>query len=689
MSEPNHKEFVKLIAENFRLTRLKGKTPIEPGWQKFGKREFDQIGFLQGENAGILCSDMIVIDIDDPVLFEKTCKEKGWNLPETRRHRTGKGLQHLLYKAPKDGNRYGNRVLNKKFGFDIRGDGGVIVAPGSIHPETGEPYTVESDVPIAEAPEWLLKLALGNVSTSEGSPQPLSDASDVLKGVPEGERDAALLRYAAQLRAKGLSREEAEILICQAAQACTPPFPRQEALLKVASAWKYPVEFALTDLGNAERLVQRFGDGIRYCEEQNAWYVWNGRRWRRDKKGKVTAYAKETIRGRYAEAHQTKDENKRKQIVQHAVRSESVRAIRAMITLAQSEKEVAISFDQFDSDPWLLNVNNGVIDLRTGNLLPHDPAQLITKLAPVEYNPNTACPLWISFLDRIMAGNAALITFLKRAVGYCLSGNVREQCLFFLFGTGANGKSTFLELLRALLGDYAKQADFTTFLMKANDTVRNDIADLRGSRFVSAVEVEGGKRLAEALVKQVTGGDALKARFLYSEYFEFAPTFKIFLAANHKPEIHGTDYGIWRRIKLIPFTVTIPEKERDPELKEKLRAEMPGILKWAVEGCLEWQQFGLGEPKEVKVATEAYRVEMDLTAEFIKDCCVENATAKVKLSDLYGKYLEWCKESGEDQLEPKAFTRKLDTKGFSKKRGTGGNYYWYGIGLVTPTAQAA
>ena len=336
--------------------------------------------------------------------------------------------------------------------------------------------------------------------------------------------------------------------------------------------------------------------------------------------------------------------------------------------------------EQLDTDRWLLNVLNGTIDLRTGDLREHRRENLITKLAPVIYDPEAACPVWLAFLNRIMCNNDVVIDFLQRAIGYALTGDTREQCLFLLYGTGANGKSTFIETLRAMLGDYACQTDFTTFLVSRSDAVRNDLAALRGGRFVSAVEVESGRHLNEALVKQVTGGDAITARFLYQEFFTFLPQFKIFLAANHKPVIWGTDDGIWRRIRLIPFTETIPVSEQDKNLLAKLRSELPGILNWAIEGCLAWQRSGLGEPEEIDFATEMYREESDPVGCFIEDCCEINPEAKTQARKLYEAFREWCEDSGELAMNKKRFGMRLEEREFKKTR-IGNMRGWLGLKL--------
>ncbi|MDY6986956.1 MAG: phage/plasmid primase, P4 family [Thermodesulfobacteriota bacterium] len=438
----------------------------------------------------------------------------------------------------------------------------------------------------------------------------------------------------------------------------------------------------LTEFGNAERLVAQHGEDVRYCHTWGKWLIWDGIRWKVDVTGEMKRRAKQTVRQIYHEASQQAEEADRKNIAKYAIKSESNTMIKSMLSLAQSEVGIPVTPDEFDADPMLLNCLNGTLDLQRGVLLAHNRDHLITKLAPVEYDPQGTRPMWGDFLTRIMGGNQELISFLQRAIGYCLTGLTTEQALFFLFGTGANGKSTFLEILRCLLGDYAQQTDFETFLVQKYATIRNDLAKLKGARMVSAVEVDSGKRLAEVLVKQITGGDTISARFLHKEFFEFKPEFKVLLAANHKPQIRGTDYAIWRRIRLIPFTVTIPEDEQDKELPTKLKEELPGILAWAVEGCLQWQKDGLKCPADVKAATEQYKDEMDLLRGFLDDKCLLDENLKARARDLYGAYKEWCETNGEDPVAQRTFGMKLSERGLTRKR-WGGAHYWFGIGLVT------
>jgi len=313
-----------------------------------------------------------------------------------------------------------------------------------------------------------------------------------------------------------------------------------------------------------------------------------------------------------------------------------------MLSLAESEPGIPIAPDQFDTDPWLLNCLNGTIDLKNGELRPHNRDDLITRMVPVEYDAKATCPLFLKFLDRIMGGNQSLISFLQKILGYSLTGSTREQCLFFLYGLGANGKSTLLNIVQSLWGDYATRTSSETFLAKKPGSIPNDVAALRGARLAIAVEVEQGRRLAEVLVKEMTGGDTISARFMRAEWFSFKPQFKILLAANHKPIIRGTDFAIWRRIRLIPFTVQIPKEEQDRDLPEKLSAELPGILNWAVAGCLQWHFGGLELPKEVDDATQDYRAEMDVLGGFIAERCIVDPGADATAAELYKSYTVWA-----------------------------------------------
>lgn len=355
-----------------------------------------------------------------------------------------------------------------------------------------------------------------------------------------------------------------------------------------------------------------------------------------------------------------------------------------MVSLAKSEPGVPVISEQLDAHPWLLNCQNGTLDLHTGKLLHHRREHLLTKQVPLAHDPEARCPRWLGFLAEITDNKRDLADFLQRVVGYALTGDTGEQVLFFLHGAGANGKTTFLETVKAMLGDYGQQAEFSTFLTRQYDSVRNDVARLAGARFVAAVEAESGRRLSEVLVKQLTGGDTVVARFLYAEHFEFHPQFKLFLAGNHKPEIRGTDPGIWRRILLLPFTVTIPKEKQDKRLLQKLRVELPGILSWAVQGCLRCQKRGLDPPKIVLAATNAYRQEEDVIGSFLTECCVQRRDTRSTAKDLYSALQQWCEENGEFVPTQKAFGQRLRERGFQRCRGgPTGATRWRGIGLLS------
>jgi putative DNA primase/helicase len=442
------------------------------------------------------------------------------------------------------------------------------------------------------------------------------------------------------------------------------------------------ITFNLTDTGNAQRLVHLFGEDLRNCTLWGRWLVWDGKRWRIDDTAAVWRLAKETVASIYGEAKRAGDEDRRMELAKWAMQSERLNRIDAMIKLASSDENIVITPDSLDSDHFLLNVNNGTVDLKTGVLREHCRDDLITKLAPVDYDASAKMERTFAWLREIMEDSKELIEFLKRMIGYSLTGDIREQILPICYGTGANGKSTLLGLIQDMLGDYATSTSTNTLMVKRGDTIPNDLAALNGARFVTAMEVEDGQRFSESLVKQLTGGDVISARFMRGEFFTFKPKFKIWMAVNHKPMIRGTDNGIWRRIRLVPFNVSIPEAEQDKTLSARLREELSGLLAWAVEGCLEWQREGLGVPDAVKDATSTYKNEMDIIGQFISECCFLDESASVRSSNLFEAWCGWAQKNGEHQRNNKWFSNVLAEKGYQKKsRSTGA--WWEGIGLQT------
>lgn len=438
-----------------------------------------------------------------------------------------------------------------------------------------------------------------------------------------------------------------------------------------------------TDLGNAEMLVRWHGQNLRFVPAWGKWLTWDGKRWAADQTGQIRRLARDTVRRMYKEASKIDDEDLRKKLIRHALSSESVTRQKAMIEAAGYLEEIPVTPEQLDSDPWLLNCLNGTLDLRTGRLRQPSRGDLITKLVPINYDPEAKAPRWEAFLDQIFGGSKQLIQYAKKGAGYNLTGSTEEHCLFVCHGTGRNGKSTMLQTLANVLGqDYSQSAPMSTFMVKHNETIPNDIARLRGSRFVVAAESEENARLAESLIKQLTGGDRITARFLHQEFFEFTPQFKIWMMTNHKPTIRGTDIAIWERIKLIPFEVTIPSDQRDPKLMEKLAAEAEGILTWMAQGCLLWQQEGLKPPDEVKNATNDYRAQMDTVGDFLSSECESSTGGPTPLKWIYSRYTTWAQESGERPLTRKAFTQRLRERGISIRTGHGNLAYVDNLTLI-------
>lgn len=438
----------------------------------------------------------------------------------------------------------------------------------------------------------------------------------------------------------------------------------------------------VSELGNARRLVRLAGQDLRYVYPWTRWLVWDGACWAADRTGAVERLAKMVVESLDIEVATERDDARRLALRKHALASQGARAIRNMIALAQSELAVALPPEAFDRDPFLLNVQNGTLELRTGAVRPHRREDYITKLIPVAYDPAASCPTFDAFLARIFADRRGLIEYVQRLVGYTLTGDVREQCFFLLHGIGANGKTTLMQTVSDLLADYAATLAAETLLARKGDAslAMNDLATLQGVRFAGAVESDLGRRLAEALVKTITGGEPLKVKRLYADVFTIRPEFKLWLGTNHKPVIRGTDQAIWRRVRLIPFDVVIPDSEQDHLLMAKLEAERPGILRWAVEGCLAWQRDGLGTPEDVRRATAGYRGEMDVLGDFFADHCVIDPAAHVSAADLYARYTDWGKAAGEKPMSQQALAGRLVERGYVAKR-TNRSRGWVGLRL--------
>ena len=434
-------------------------------------------------------------------------------------------------------------------------------------------------------------------------------------------------------------------------------------------------KFRLNELGNAERIAYEYGHVIRFVGDTGHWYLWDGKRWKVDRAMQIERIANKVLR----ELEKSDNELEVKWARSCGKRNIRMNSIKDLMPLVPAERE------EFDRHKYLFNVDNGVINLRDGKLQQHDRELRLSKISNVPFDEKAECPTWLNFLDQIFKGDKDLIDYMQRLIGYSLTGDISEQGMYFLVGGGSNGKSTFVNTVKNLMGDYGLQTKSDTFIKKKDQGANNDIARLASARFVSAVESEEGEKLQESLVKTITGGEPILARFLRQEFFEFIPEFKVFFTTNHKPIIGGVDEGIWRRVKIIPFTLNLKPHERDKKLEEKLSLEMSGILNWALEGCLKWQQSGLKEPKVVVDATGSYKEEMDILAPFLSQICYtdepKNEAIRIEAQELYQVYDSWCFKSGERRIGNRSFYRMLETKGFGKTKGTGNKVFLTGITL--------
>jgi putative DNA primase/helicase len=456
------------------------------------------------------------------------------------------------------------------------------------------------------------------------------------------------------------------------------PIGDESIYLRLAQLKKGQIQF--TDATNAQRLYREHGKDIRYNAAWKKWVVWNGTHWEMDEGALIHTRGLQTVRNIYDEVLLTDDYRERMEIENYAKLSESMRRRKAFVEAASLIEELNITSEDLDRNPWLLNVRNGTIDVMTGEFREHRQIDMITKIANVEYNPQADCPLWKQFIREIMDYKGDVISFVQTAAGWALTGDISEQTMFILFGSGANGKSTFLNTIMYLLGDYAIATPTETFMRKNGDQNTNDIARLRGTRFVTTTEAEQGRRLSEPLIKKITGNDQMTARFLYGEFFNFMPTFKIFMATNHKPVIKGTDYGIWRRIKLIPFTTRIPEEKQDKHLELKPREEASGILNWLLEGTARWKREGLKAPAAILNATDEYRGEMDVIGNFLKECCIQKPEVSIRIRELFKAYQDWCEENNEHAVSERFFGLRLKEMGLEQGR-TSEARFWSGLAL--------
>jgi putative DNA primase/helicase len=600
-------------------------------------------------------------------------------LPMKAVARTRSGGRHVFFRH-RDGIK---NTTGLRTGIDVRGEGGYVVL--WAHSKYGE--WLKGDL-LTDLPDYPDHLRKGGVKLKSAG----LDTEAIRNGVKAGARNDSIFKGLCKFRHLNTPIEEAKEWAADAAMNSSPPytevdtdemaervyaeyepgdFPEADELNSILAGQN----FHYTDMGNADRFCHLFGDDFLYVHKWHCFMVWTGKRWERDERGLMGRLAEETVKAIYREAADTDDEAERKTIAKHARSSEAQHKIKAFMELLKNRRTATP--EDFDRDPMLLNCENGTLDLNTCTLRDHNRADRITKIAPVAYKPNAGAPTFDAFLRDILPSEAVR-GFMQRLAGYSLNGKTNEKALPILHGTGDNGKSTLLNVLMEMCGEYGLQA--SNDLLMGRSSHPTEVADLHGRRLVTNVETEEGRRLKESLVKQLTGGDRISARRMREDPWNFWPTHTLFMATNHKPEIRGTDNAIWNRIKLIPFDVSIPKDRQDRELPEKLAKELPGILAWAVQGHTGWLRDGLQEPEEVKAATDSYRSDMDVLARFIDEECETGSGLKVRSSLLYNRYKLWCEESGEQIMRSQDFSNSLQDRGFSRVK-SGGDRVFKGISV--------
>ncbi len=707
----------KMPMMKWKALQEKRLTPEEV-WDWFDRNPDHNWGVVTGE-----ISNLVVVDLDGPEAIE-------WgnqNLPPTKwRVTTGRenSGEHWGYRHP--GERVKNRVRCGGRDIDLRGDGGWVAMPPSVH-KTGVVYKWHNgsyNYPwIEDLPQY------------DGSWLPVTREVRQVEMAPAGtvmdfnkldrarrwlaKRDPAVqgaggdhhtfVTCAKMVRDFGLDEHDAYNIMADWNQKCQPPWTEAELRLKLRNAAEYGanpvgsmptrqysygrvdtsffeslakmkvVQKENTDIGNGQRFAHYFGDIVRYCDEKDGWHVWDGKVWAKDKKLMVHSLAKETSGLIYREAEELDGDEGRAKL-QWAGKSRSSDKVGCMLRMARSEPNVPISVEDMDKDIWLLNCPNGMVDLRTGEIRPHDPSKLCTKMAAAEYNPSTKTPIFDAFLDQIFEGNDDLINYVIQALGFSLAGSVKEHVFFFCYGTGANGKGTLLNLTMDIMGDYAAALPEGMLEARAHDKHLAELIMLRGLRMAVGAETKEDRRLNESRMKNLTGGDPITADPKGGAYVTFKPTHSMWISGNHKPKIVGTDNGVWRRMKLIPFKFQVDDKDIDRDLDRKLWGERAGILAKLVDGCVSWYKNGFVKCPAVAEATEEYRAQEDGFGSFIIDRCVVVKDAIVPRSSLRKAYIDWCKISGTRELSAIAMGERMRRAGFLDVR-KGGVRQWSGVGL--------
>lgn len=457
---------------------------------------------------------------------------------------------------------------------------------------------------------------------------------------------------------------------------------------KTFHRWGVPQhKFQYTDNSAAEGFVIDHGLDVRYTHEFGIWRLWRGERWVLDTDNGRQELMLSTARRLQHEAMKITEPKQRSASISGACALENAQRIPRVLSCVTTKTPISTTAGQWDRHPMLFSTATDVIDLRTGRTQRNERELLLSQHSPVAFDPKAECPRWERFLAEVFRDKPELVPYIARVVGYFMTGDTREQCFFTLWGTGNNGKGVFVHTLERLFGDYVISAEPETIMLSRHGGVagraRSDIVRLSGRRLVTTTELEDGCVLSESLVKRFTGQDTITARTLYKSEIEYRPQFKLLISTNAKPAIRGTDHAIWRRVRLIPFTRCFdakssnPEDRPDPTLEDTLRAELPGILNWAMRGCADWQKNRLREPKAVKAATEAYRTEQDVLGAWFEECCIKEEGARTKTIALHNSYVDWCERTKwRTPLHDNVFGAKIKERwGIDKTRNRDG--YWY------------
>ncbi len=704
----------------------KGKKVSKKGcaFPRWKQRTYSVYDLKDGHNTLAVItgepSDLFVIDID---INEKAngldyLKKHNVSFPEdTPRAQTQSDGLHLFFRYPKHlENIISTTRAKPKFGIDIRGADGLIFLPPSqvdgggaykwIKPpnksnlkplpkdleelliktfsipksETkGEKDAAEPDEKPAckkvKKPTKKQQLVWDKAVQAHQSGYASGNRSDkdyalAITGlkfyIPEDSIIAALKELSnAKSRDKGQGQQYIRRTLAKA---------RLEIKSNVSSDGKPPIvdqtkrdTYPFTDYGNAKRMVDWFGKELLYCDTLSQWYFWDGKRYQIDRERKRVHYAKKTMLAIENPVWQ--------------IKSQSRTRLESMVSLARDEKAIITHSDDLNGNIMLLNVQNGTVDLTTGKLYPHTRSHKITKLANTYYDPKATCPRFMSFLDQIQNKNEEMIHFIQRAIGYGISGSTQEQCLFYLKGQGSNGKSTLLDIISWILNDYSQQADPSLLIANKYETHPTGLADLYGARFVVTSEPDKNRNFDESRIKMLTGEKRLKARFMRQDNFEFNTTHTFFLMANNYQRTSSVEEAFWRRFIMVPFPVSIPDHLKDRKLSEKFIHEAPGILAWAVRGCLLWQKEGLKPPSASRAMKEEYQDDMNILSEFFKTCCIVHKKAKCTTKALYEAYTDFCEKNSDNPIKKRTFGIALREHGYQSWR-SGTSRGWIGLRLI-------